>query len=71
MDKLKEACPWCHREVQVESGRQRRYSCPFCKKEFTFTPGAAEVEGKPPAQRPGVGTAPHRTSWRRPLSRTW
>ena len=38
MEKQIEACPWCHREVQVEAGRQRLYSCPFCKKEFTFTP---------------------------------
>ena len=44
MEKQKETCPWCHKEVQVESGRERLYPCPFCKKEFTFTPGAAEVE---------------------------
>ena len=58
MDKQKEACPWCHREVQVEAGRQRLYSCPFCKNEFTFTPSAADVGAKPAAQRPGVGAAP-------------
>ena len=58
MEKQIEACPWCHREVQVELGRQRLYSCPFCKQEFTSTPSAAQVEGKPPAQRSGVGTAP-------------
>ena len=43
---------------QRESGRQRRYSCPFCKQEFTSTPSAAQAEGKPPAQRSGVGAAP-------------
>ncbi len=32
------ACPWCHREVRVDAGRKRRYSCPFCKDEFSFTP---------------------------------
>jgi nitric oxide reductase NorQ protein len=58
MDKLKEACPWCHREVQVESGRQRRYSCPFCKQEFTYTPSPPQAEGNPSAQRSGVGTPP-------------
>ena len=58
MEKQIQPCPWCHKEVQVESGRQRRYSCPFCKKEFTFAPGAAQVESKPPAQRFRAGTAP-------------
>ena len=57
MEKQIETCPWCHREVQVESGRERLYQCPFCKKEFTFTPSAAEVGAKPPAQRSGVRTA--------------
>ena len=58
MEKQIEPCPWCQKEVQVESGRQRLYSCPFCKKEFTFTPGAPPVESKPPAPRSEVGTAP-------------
>ena len=61
MEKQIETCPWCHREVQVDSGRQRLYSCPFCKKEFTFTPNAAnaaQVGGVPPAQRSRVGAAP-------------
>jgi gas vesicle protein GvpN len=58
MEKQIEPCPWCQKEVQVESGRQRLYSCPFCKKEFTFTPGAPQVESKPPAQRSEVGAAP-------------
>jgi gas vesicle protein GvpN len=57
MEKQIETCPWCHREVQVESGRERLYQCPFCKKEFTFTPSVAEVGAKPPAQRSGVRTA--------------
>ena len=58
MEKQIETCPWCHREVQVESERQRLYSCPFCKNEFTFTPSAPHVEDKPTAQRSGAGTAP-------------
>ena len=57
MEKQIETCPWCHKELQVESGRQRLYSCPFCKKEFTFTPGAAQAAGRPPAQRPAAGAA--------------
>jgi gas vesicle protein GvpN len=58
MEKQIEPCPWCHREVQVEAGRQRLYSCPFCKREFTFTPGAARVGGKPPAQQRPAESAP-------------
>ena len=58
MEKQIEPCPWCHKEVQVESGRQRLYACHFCKKEFTFTPGADPVESKPAALRSAVGTAP-------------
>jgi gas vesicle protein GvpN len=44
--------------VQVETGRQRLYACHFCKKEFTYTPGADPVESKPPAQRAQAATAP-------------
>jgi gas vesicle protein GvpN len=58
MEKQIETCPWCHREVQVDSGRQRLYSCPFCKKEFTFTPSAAQMGDKPPAQRCEPRSAP-------------
>ena len=58
MEKQIEPCPWCHKEVQVETGRQRLYACHFCKKEFTYTPGADPVESKPPAQRAQVATAP-------------
>ncbi len=58
MEKQIQSCPWCHREVQVESGRQRRYSCPFCEKEFTFTPDAGQGERNLPDQRPGAGTTP-------------
>ena len=57
MEKQIEPCPWCLREVQVESGRQRLYSCPFCKKEFTFTPSAAPARGTTPAQPSVAGTA--------------
>ena len=63
MEKQIEACPWCHKEVQVEAGRQRLYSCPFCKQEFTSTPSAAipnatQAAAMPPAQRPVIGAAP-------------
>ena len=58
MEKQIEPCPWCHKEVQVETGRQRLYACHFCKKEFTYTPGADQVESKPPALRSEVGAAP-------------
>ena len=50
MDKQLAACPWCHKEVQVEPGRRHSYTCPFCKKSFTYAPTAAQPEGKPPAQ---------------------
>jgi gas vesicle protein GvpN len=43
-----QTCPWCHKEVKVDAGHQHLYTCPFCKNNFTFTPGAAEPEGKPP-----------------------
>jgi gas vesicle protein GvpN len=60
MEKQIEPCPWCHKEVQVEAGRQRLYSCPFCKNEFTFTPSAptaAQTAGTPPAQPSETKTA--------------
>jgi gas vesicle protein GvpN len=58
MEKQIEPCPWCHKEVQVETGRQRLYACHFCKKEFTYTPGADPVESKPAAPRAQAATAP-------------
>jgi len=58
MDKQIETCPWCHKEVRVETGRHHLYVCPFCKNQFTFTPTAAQPEGKPPAQTSQGGTAP-------------
>jgi gas vesicle protein GvpN len=58
MEKQIEPCPWCHKEVQVEAGRQRLYSCPFCKEEFTSTPGAARAARKPPAQQSLAESAP-------------
>ena len=72
MEMLKETCPWCHKEVRVEAGRERLYTCSQCKKEFTFTPDPAQAEDKPPDQ-PAAGSnrSSSRTSWRRPLSRTW
>ncbi len=56
MEKQIQSCPWCHREVQVESGRRRRYSCPFCGKEFTFTPDAGQGEVNLPARQSGAVT---------------
>lgn len=38
MDMLKETCPWCHKEVRVEAGRERRYSCSWCNQDFTYSP---------------------------------
>jgi gas vesicle protein GvpN len=58
MEKQIETCPWCHREVQVESGRERLYSCPFCKEQFTFTPSDAQAKDKPPARPTEAATAP-------------
>jgi nitric oxide reductase NorQ protein len=55
---LKENCPWCNKEVQVESGRQRLYTCSWCKKEFTYTPGPAKPEVKLPAHTVQVATPP-------------
>lgn len=58
MEKQIETCPWCHGEVRVEAeGRPRLYTCPGCKKNFTFTPSAAQAEGKLPAPPSEVGTA--------------
>ena len=58
MDTEAASCPWCHKEVRVESGRKRRYSCPFCKEEFSFAPSEAKVTGTPPAPASEVGTGP-------------
>jgi nitric oxide reductase NorQ protein len=48
MEMLKETCPWCHKEVQVAAERERRYTCSFCRNDFTFTPGPAQAEKKSP-----------------------
>ncbi|MGA7495136.1 MAG: hypothetical protein WBX00_00240, partial [Isosphaeraceae bacterium] len=53
MDMLKETCPWCRKDVQVEAGRERRYTCSRCQKDFTYTPDLArakETSPAPPAQ---------------------
>ncbi len=47
MEKLKESCPWCHKEVHVEPGRERRYTCSWCKKDFTFSPGPDDAVKAP------------------------
>ena len=67
MEMLKETCPWCHKEVRVEAGRERLYTCSTCKKEFTYTPGPGEVQQKSsdPAD-PAKSLLRRRTSWRRP-----
>ena len=53
MDMLKETCPWCRKDVQVEAGRERRYTCSRCQKDFTYTPDPArakETSPDPPVQ---------------------
>jgi len=58
MELLKETCPWCHQEVRVAAGRERLYTCSWCKKDFTYTPGPAPAEKKSPDQPSQVVTAP-------------
>ncbi len=58
MEMLKETCPWCHKEVKVEGGRERRYTCSSCKKDFTFTPDPVKAGEKSPDPRSPVATAP-------------
>ena len=38
MEMLKESCPWCHKEVRVEAGRERRYMCSQCKQRVHLHP---------------------------------
>lgn len=47
MDMLKETCPWCRKDVQVEAGRERRYTCSRCQKDFTYTPDPARATPDP------------------------
>ena len=61
MELLKESCPWCHKEVRVEPGRERRYTCSTCKKEFTYTPDPGEAQEKSPAQPAAEETLCRRT----------
>jgi hypothetical protein len=58
MEMERVTCPWCHREVRVESRRKRRYSCSFCKEEFSFTPNDALLDGRRQTQPTGVGSVP-------------
>jgi len=51
-----QTCPWCHKEVRVDAGHQRLYTCPFCNHNFTFTPTAAQAEAKPTAQPSEAGS---------------
>lgn len=51
-------CPWCNKEVKVESGWERLYTCSWCKKDFTYTPGPAKPEVKLPAHTVQVATPP-------------
>ena len=57
MTLLKETCPWCHKDVKVESGRERLYTCSSCKKEFTFTPDPVAAAEKPPEEPSQVASA--------------
>jgi hypothetical protein len=52
MEKLKESCPWCRKEVWVEAGRECRYSCSHCKKEFNFKPDSHQMGEKGPTPGP-------------------
>ena len=55
MAQITETCPLCHKDVLVEAGRGRFYSCPFCKKNFT-----SDADSKPaaqPAKAPAALTA--------------
>ncbi len=38
MEMLKESCPWCHKEVKVEAGRERRYTCSNCQEGVHLHP---------------------------------
>ena len=58
MDMEAASCPWCHKEVRVESGRKRRYSCPFCKDEFNFAPSPAPAADPPHSPPAEVGPGP-------------
>jgi len=50
MEMLKEKCPWCKKEVQVVAGRERRYTCSGCKRDFTFVPGPEDPKVNAPEQ---------------------
>ena len=41
-----ETCPWCGKEVHVDSSRRRLYTCQFCNKTFTFVPQTVTKEDK-------------------------
>jgi gas vesicle protein GvpN len=48
MEKVKESCPWCKKDVRVEAGRERRYTCSHCNRDFTFSPDETTAADKPP-----------------------
>ena len=58
MAKLTQSCPWCKKDVVVESERSRLYACPFCKNNFTFTPSAIQTENKTGTPPVEMGMAP-------------
>jgi nitric oxide reductase NorQ protein len=57
MAMLKETCPWCHKDVRVESGRERLYTCSSCKKDFTYSPGPPGAEEESATQPAPVAAA--------------
>ena len=58
MEMLKLNCPWCKKEVQVESGRKQLYTCSGCKKDFTYTPDPMKAEVKSPGHAVQAATPP-------------
>ncbi|MEI7450057.1 MAG: gas vesicle protein GvpN [Desulfomonile sp.] len=57
MAKLTQPCPWCHKDLVVESERRRLYTCPFCNNNFSFVPSDNNDQDKPAAQPSHAGIA--------------
>ena len=58
MEMLKETCPWCHKEVRVEAGRERRYACSWCNQDFTYSPDPLPARQTAPAGAREKDSAP-------------
>jgi len=54
MEKQRESCPHCKKEVWVEPSQRCAYRCPSCNLTFTYTPDASSIASQPSSPASGI-----------------